>query len=257
LPAHPDPRNNPLTSMAPTQLLLFVLLFLQGKPVLGDKNVYGKPMTACGADHAAGCAYAEMDAGAHQVCVTKLPHGFSSKTGQGSWSDQYTGQPWCICIWAYSNYILQNKDLPLKCESIPLKVLEEQYSLDKFKQCGSMSSTDGCGPEDIRRSIQSLCQQCDKQAGVDEDAKSALKTKCNKILASAPAAPMDLYSTEALEAADGTVPHSIGGLSSLMSGLAVAGLLVTLLVRAFRNHGSQHRFPSYTSEDLLEAESVE
>merc|ERR1711937_549176 len=66
------------------------------------------------------------DAGAHEVCVTKLPHGFSSDTGQGAWSDQFTGKPWCICIWAYSNYILQNKDLPLKCESIPAKVLKDK-----------------------------------------------------------------------------------------------------------------------------------
>merc|ERR1712217_386375 len=93
----------------------------------------------------------------------KLPSGFSSETGQGPWSDQFTGQPWCICIWAYSNYILQNKDLPLKCESIPSKVLEEQYSLDKFKQCGSMSSREGCGAEDIRRSIQSRCRPNSRQ----------------------------------------------------------------------------------------------
>lgn len=224
--------------------------------MLGDENVYGKPMTACGSDHAAGCTYAEMDAGAHQVCVTELPHGFSSETGQGPWSNQYTGRPWCICIWAYSNYILQNKDLNLRCESIPSKVLEERYSLDKFKQCGSMSSTDGCGPEDIRRSIQSLCQQCDKQAGSNEDAKSALKTKCDKILASAPAAPMDLYSIGALEAVDKTFHQSTSGLSWLVSGLAAAGLLVTLLVRAIRNHGWQHRFPSHASDDLLEEESV-
>merc|ERR1712050_543578 len=139
--------------------------------------------------------YVSSDAGAHEVCVTKLPKGFSTVTGQGPWSDEFTGQPWCICIWAYSNYILQNKDLSLKCESIPSKVLEEQYSLDKFKQCGSMSTTEGCGAEDIRRSIQSLCQQCDGQAGGDVPAKAALKAKCDAILASAPAPPIQrLYS---------------------------------------------------------------
>jgi hypothetical protein len=157
--------------------------------VFGESNVYGNAMTDCGPDHASGCTYTTYDAGAHEVCVTKLPHGFSSETGQGPWSDEFTGQPWCICIWAYSNYILQNKDLSLKCESIPAKVLEERYSLDKFQQCGSMSSTQGCGPEDIRRSIQSLCQQCDAQAP-DEDGRAALKNKCDAILESAPAAPM-------------------------------------------------------------------
>merc|ERR1712232_904182 len=99
--------------------------------------------------------------------------------------DEFAGQPWCICIWAYSNYILQHKDLGLKCESIPSKVLEEQYSLDKFEQCGSMSSREGCGAEDIRRSIQSLCQQCDAEA-TNEGAKASLKSKCDAIMASAP-----------------------------------------------------------------------
>merc|ERR1719242_1165089 len=133
-------------------------------------------MRPCGSDHAGGCTYAAQDAGAHQVCVTQLPKGFSSETGQGPWSDRYTGKPWCICIWAYSNYILQEKDLKLKCESIPSKVLEEKYSLDKFEQCGKMSSTEGCGAEDIRRSIQSLCQQCDEQAGGNRS-RAALKSK--------------------------------------------------------------------------------
>jgi len=178
---------------------------------------------------------------------------------QGPWSDQFTGKPWCICIWAYSNYILQNKDLPLKCESIPSKVLEEQYSLDKFKQCGTMSSTDGCGPEDIRRSIQSLCQQCNEEAGGDEAAKSALKTRCDKILDSAPAAPMDLYSIAASHASAALgkqSSHSVGALSAFAGGLAVAGLAAAVFVRTFRIRGSQQE-SLHASEDLLEQESVE
>jgi hypothetical protein len=173
---------------------------IQGKLAVAEVNVYGKPMTNCGSDHAGGCTYVAEDAGAHQVCVTSLPHGFSSDTGQGPWSDAYQGQPWCICIWAYSNYILQKKDLKLKCESIPSKVLEEQYSLDKFKECGSMSSTEGCGSEDIRRSIESLCQQCDQETK-DQDSKTALKGKCDAILASAPAVPLSrLYNEDTSDA---------------------------------------------------------
>merc|ERR1719440_1385113 len=106
-------------------------------------HVYNKTMSDCGSSHSGGCTYSAFDAGAHQVCVTQLPAGFSSDTGQGPWSDTFTGQPWCICIWAYSNYILQNNNLALKCDSIPSKVLEAEYSLDKFKECGSMSSTEG------------------------------------------------------------------------------------------------------------------
>merc|ERR1711907_857234 len=162
-----------LTKMFHPLRVLAVLLCLVS--CAAENNVYGRSMSNCGNSHANGCTYSPADAGAHEVCVTKLPHGFSADTGQGHWSDQFTGKPWCICIWAYSNYILQNKGLPLKCESIPSKVLEEKYSLDKFKQCGLMSSTTGCGPEDIRRSIQSLCQQCDEEAGNDQTAKTTLK----------------------------------------------------------------------------------
>lgn len=181
-----------------SSLHLFVtvtVLSLQGMSVLGELNVYSEDMQHCGPNHAGGCTYTSYDAGAHQVCVRKLPHGFSSDTGQGPWSDDYQGQPWCICIWAYSNYILQKKDLKLKCNSIPSKVLEEQYSLDKFKQCGSMSSTEGCGAEDIRRSIQSLCNQCNHQA-TSLKQKNALKTRCDAILASAPKAAMQRLDDE-------------------------------------------------------------
>jgi hypothetical protein len=221
--------------MASFGLLFVALLPLLTKSALAETNVYGQEMTDCGPNHASGCTYSEMDMGAHQVCVTKLPHGFSSETGQGSWSDKFTGRPWCICIWAYSNYILHNKDLPLKCESIPATVLEEQYSLDKFKQCGSMSSTEGCGAEDIRRSIQSLCQQCDAQTG-DQGSKTALKAKCDAILASAPAAPMQRLYEEPWQTKGVADPQIVGGMSSFslsMFGLATAGFAAVGLL-AFR-----------------------
>jgi len=173
-------------------LLSAAFLSFQGVSVLGEVNVYDEEMSSCGASHAAGCTYAAADTGAHEVCVEKLPPGFSTDTGQGPWSDEFKGQPWCVCIWAYSNYILQEKDLALKCESIPAKVLEEQYSMDKFKQCGKMSSTDGCGAEDIQRSIKSLCLQCGHQAGDEASKKKALKAKCDAILSSAPAAPAQM-----------------------------------------------------------------
>jgi hypothetical protein len=223
--------------MAFAKVLLFALASLRCTPALGDTNVYGQPMTACGPYHAGGCAYMAYDAGAHEVCVTELPEGFSSETGQGPWSNEFTGQPWCICIWAYSNYILHTKDLPLKCESIPSKVLEERYSLDKFEQCGSMSSTDGCGPEDIRRSIQSLCEQCDRQAA-DQAARSTLKAKCDGILALAPAAPtrlniVDDSITQSASAVDRLSPLAVG-----LVGLAVA---FTSVVAFARSHWRKER----------------
>jgi len=113
-----------------------------------------------------------------------------------------------------------------------------------------MSSTAGCGAEDIRRSIQTLCQQCNVQA-TGQDQKNALKTKCDAILASAPAAsfPQRLY-----EQSSGTAgmskmqsiarmsPFSLG-----VCGLVIAGLSLTLVIRAlggqrsaFRQQGSDH-----------------
>jgi len=240
IPAQFASSRSLVSPMASSRVLLLASLSLLGKSEIGETNVYGKPMTACGADHSTGCTYAAMDAGAHEVCVTQLPHGFSSVTGQGPWSDQFEGQPWCICIWAYSNYILQNKDLPLKCNSIPSKVLEERYSLDKFQQCGSMSSTQGCGVEDIRRSIQSLCTQCDLQAGSDQAAKTALKSKCDAILASAPAAPLTqrLYSDDSAETKALSMLQRTGGLSPFTLGvfaLVVAGISVGMIARTFHN----------------------
>jgi hypothetical protein len=231
--------------MASSCAFLLVLLSSQGCSVLAEVNVYGKLMADCGADHAAGCTYAQYDAGAHQVCVTQLPHGFSANTGQGSWSDEYTGQPWCICIWAYSNYILQNKDLPLKCDSIPAKVLEEQYSLDKFQQCGAMSSTTGCGAEDIRRSIQSLCQQCDDQ-GKDQASKSTLKAKCDKILATAAAAPMQrLDDVSAVQKATLRLNHgsSVSPLAGVACALTLSAMLVFLAVSRRRSNASELTTP--------------
>lgn len=224
--------------MASSCVFLLVLLSSQCGSVFAEVNVFGKQMVDCGADHTAGCTYASYDAGAHQVCVTHLPHGFSANTGQGSWSDQYTGQPWCICIWAYSNYILQNKDLPLKCESIPAKVLEEQYSMDKFQQCGSMSSTTGCGAEDIRRSIQSLCQQCDQQ-GTDQASRSTLKAKCDKILATASAAPMQrLDDISAVQKAALRLQHGSGVSPFAVVACALALFAVFLFFAVSRRRSS-------------------
>lgn len=217
-------------------------------PVLGQEtNVYGNPMAACGPRHAGGCIYEANDAGAHEVCVTQLPKGFSSQTGQGPWSEQFAGQPWCICIWAYSNYILQSKDLALTCQSIPSKVLEEQYSLHNFEQCGNRSSKEGCGAEDIRRSIQSLCQQCDAQAG-DKASKSALKAKCDKILAAAPAAPMSQ-----LQNGFAAYPNNIVGFAQVvaLSGFGLAAALTGVAVAKYSFRSNQGTARNLVGEQTM------
>merc|ERR1712137_409441 len=126
-----------------------------------------------------------------------------------------------------------------------------------FKQCGSMSSTDGCGPEDIRRSIQSLCQQCDQQAGNNKVARSALNKKCDEILSSAPAAPMSLYSIDAPNAEGVSVTEGDGRISMARGifalGLAFPIFSVGLVLRVMRNgcnpRHEEHR-EMYTREGL-------
>merc|ERR1719330_332397 len=98
-----------------------------------------------------------------------------------------------------------------------------------------MASTDGCGAEDIRRSIQSLCHQCDQQAGDDKAAKAALKTKCDAILASAPAAQLQkLYSADA-PTGHMRPPQNAAAMFTLILGMAVVGIAgasISTLVRS-------------------------
>lgn len=142
-------------------------------------NVYDEPLQSCGSHPGSGdgdrCTYRSYDAGAHQVCVSALPHGFSSKTGQGPWSNAHTGNSWCICIWAYANYYLTHGDgdLPIKCDALPSEVLQSQYSLGKFKNCGAMSSR--CNQFDT--AIERMCRTCHLQAS-SEKAKASLHSKC-------------------------------------------------------------------------------
>jgi len=155
----------------------------------GSLNVYGEPLAACGSSPGSGegdkCTFRSFDAGAHQVCVQALPHGFSSKTGQGSWSDSYAGRNWCICIWAYSSYTLQRSgpELPIKCDALPAEVLDGSYSLSKFQSCGQMSSQ--C--DEYSAAIEQLCATCEASAP-NTAAGATLRGKCLKLLEQAASA---------------------------------------------------------------------
>eukprot|EP00667_Euglena_gracilis_P032410 EG_transcript_49612 len=96
-------------------------------------NVYGTALQSCEgpSGHSAGsadtgrCTFRHSDRGAHQVCVKALPGGFSTKTGQGSWSDEFKERLWCICIWAFASWATtQATPLPLKCDAISSAVLD-------------------------------------------------------------------------------------------------------------------------------------
>merc|ERR1711967_38343 len=100
-----------------------------------------------------------------------------------------------------------------------------------------MSSTAGCGAEDIRRSIQSLCQQCDLQAG-DQDSKTALKTKCDAILASAPAAPLQRLYEETSPTKGVSQLQGMVGMSPITLGIfgfLIASISMGLVLRIFRS----------------------
>jgi len=167
----------------PYRNLLFAFTWLHyssARPL----NVYSEPLAACGTRPGSGegdqCTYRSYDYGAHQVCVERLPHSFSSRTGQGPWSNSYTGRSWCICIWAYANYFLTytDSDLPVKCSALPSQVLESEYSLAKFKNCGAMSSH--C--DKFASAVARMCRVCALQAQSDSGRVELLR-RCNAMRA--------------------------------------------------------------------------
>ena len=152
-----------------------------------ELNVYGQPLQRCGGAKAvkdAGssefgrCTFRSYDAGAHQICVDDLPHGFSSKTGQGPWSNAHTGQPWCICIWAFShwtNHLPENEAVPLRCSAVSSKVVDSQFATQHLGSCRAP-------PCDGLKSIRRLCQTCAKQVGVENaSGRAYLAEKCRNM----------------------------------------------------------------------------
>jgi hypothetical protein len=87
-----------------------------------------------------------------QVCVGELPDGFSARTGQGRWSDQHTGFNWCICIWAYANFITQHDadELPIQCDAIPEQVRARRLCRLRLRDdapvCSRLQQSISCGP---------------------------------------------------------------------------------------------------------------
>eukprot|EP00240_Pyramimonas_obovata_P007876 CAMPEP_0118935508 /NCGR_PEP_ID=MMETSP1169-20130426/15679_1 /TAXON_ID=36882 /ORGANISM="Pyramimonas obovata, Strain CCMP722" /LENGTH=169 /DNA_ID=CAMNT_0006878553 /DNA_START=128 /DNA_END=637 /DNA_ORIENTATION=+ len=137
-------------------------------------NVYGEPLQPCGQEPGSGegdaCTFRGYDRGAHQVCVTSLPGGFSASTGQGSWSDEFIGQNWCICIWAYASFVTNSGNLPVKCDALPEEVLSSRFSLDKFRM----------GSHNFQDAIDTMCETCSAQAP-SEAARSVLSSSCHSL----------------------------------------------------------------------------
>jgi len=135
-------------------------------------NLYGRPLSTCasgkpGSGEGDACTYRSYDRGAHQICVGQLPQGFSKHTGQGMWSDDHTGSNWCICIWAYANYLQNHGPIDIQCDAIPEEVLISHYSLEKFK----------AGGQQFLQAVDTLCDTCATQA-IDSESAAVLKTRC-------------------------------------------------------------------------------
>ena len=71
---------------------------------------------------------------AAQVCVSKLPHGFSSDTGQGAWSDQFTGKPW------YAAFSLALLAMQRSCLSSATRQVSDSASNHRHSFAGAFAS---------------------------------------------------------------------------------------------------------------------
>lgn len=137
-------------------------------------NVFGTPIKNCGkggagSSEGGACTFREYDAGAHQVCVTQMPIGFSSGTGQGPWSDQHVGEAWCICIWAFSRWVNLGNGLQLQCDAISSKVVDSAFATRHFKQGG-----------DQAKAAQDLCTTCLGQASTERERRHLID-RCSEL----------------------------------------------------------------------------
>jgi hypothetical protein len=139
-------------------------------------NIYGEALAKCEGAHAnnmagsgeyGACTFRSYDRGAHQVCVGALPADFSYNTGQGRWSDEFEGKNWCICIWAYANWVTnQHTDLQIKCDAISSSVLDSDFAASHFRM----------GTRNYLDAVRNMCATCEAQAPTDKARKELEKT---------------------------------------------------------------------------------
>lgn len=155
----------------------------------GYESVYGTELRTCqGVTSAAApgsgdamkrCSFRFLDKGAHQVCVRSLPQNFSLDTGQGPWSDAFSGRPWCICVWAFASYASRmERILPLSCEATAAQVLDPSHVATAYRRCGPGGFP--CSVKRASQAIELFCGECSQQA----PSKLALRTlqqRCDKL----------------------------------------------------------------------------
>eukprot|EP00746_Dinoflagellata_sp_MGD_P066556 gnl/MRDRNA2_/MRDRNA2_27561_c0_seq1.p1 gnl/MRDRNA2_/MRDRNA2_27561_c0~~gnl/MRDRNA2_/MRDRNA2_27561_c0_seq1.p1 ORF type:complete len:862 (-),score=236.94 gnl/MRDRNA2_/MRDRNA2_27561_c0_seq1:121-2706(-) len=162
-------------------------------------NVYGELLQSCGSNPGDGqgdyCKFRSADFGAHQVCISELSAGLSTAIHG---TDIYADLPWCVSISKYVNYYLKSEGmnsgskLAIKCDALPLQMLDAQYALNKWRK-----GDDRPMEKRLPKVIQGLCETCGSQA-TTEVAKETLRSKCEVMT-------LELQGREAKEA---KVPES-------------------------------------------------
>mmetsp|Transcript_156284 Transcript_156284/g.291602 ORF Transcript_156284/g.291602 Transcript_156284/m.291602 type:complete len:229 (+) Transcript_156284:22-708(+) len=131
------------------------------------ENLYGQPLIECDpSGYAAGSsnAYGQCDektGGIHSLCVSDLPADFSEVTGQGTWTEDEAGKPWCVCIGAWSLYKAEGHTALAHCAAIPSFVLDKDY-IDNWSTWNGNELDD-----QIVDGITELYDQCSAQAQDD------------------------------------------------------------------------------------------
>jgi len=129
-------------------------------------NLYDEPLQKCSHPGHTGNAGSsqnngkcdELGGGVHSLCVNELPPDFSSETGQSAWSSEKQGQPWCVCIGAWSMYQAKRHNVGANCNAIPDFVFKEEY-------IGKWSTWNGNELQDqIIDGINELYKQCKSDA---------------------------------------------------------------------------------------------
>ena len=152
------------------------------------QNLFGTPLEKCKLmnDDNSGswdmdgyCSDRNYDTGVHQICLKMNNErtDFSKDTYQSDWSRSREGNNHCVCVGAYSLWKSKQakegstSDDDVVCHAIPATAIVKHF--DAWKKWNGHEEKYDLD-ETFRIGMQSLYQQCEKQAR-DENEKTFLK----------------------------------------------------------------------------------
>lgn len=96
--------------------------------------------TSAGSAPQGGACHTECSADStHCVYINALPADFCSATGQANWCTGNIGKPWCICKWAYKNFLASKN----RCTALSVDKGKSGKSNNDFCYiCGSYTNAD-------------------------------------------------------------------------------------------------------------------